>query len=117
MGEPDSRLFSPEAHEPLRGEGWDADRVRERVAGMVAEAVAAFDPAGLWPAAPGWDTWRGHARVPLKALYAGAAGVLWALQVVRERGLADVDLDLGAAAGRVLERWRVKVFRIVRLLP
>jgi hypothetical protein len=45
------------------------------------------------------------ARLPIKNLYVGAAGVLWALDTLRCRGQADTSLDLAAVALRTLELW------------
>jgi hypothetical protein len=99
-------LFSPGNHEPLTDEQWDEARLRATVQAVVDDVEAAFDPVALWPAVEGWDTGGGRATLPLTRLYAGAAGVVWALDVLRRRGLADVGLDLGAAAQRALEKWR-----------
>ena len=96
-------LFRPEAHERLTDEAWDERRVRAAIRAIVADADAAFDPDGLWPAHE-WDGW--NAALPLKCLYVGAAGVLWALDTVRRRGLAETRIDLAAAARRTLEAWR-----------
>lgn len=98
-------LFSPQNHEPLTDEPWDPERVRVRIRAVVDDALAAFDPTGLWPALDGWDT-RGDPRLPLTRLYAGAAGVVWGLDALRRGGHADVRLDLAAAARRALEKWR-----------
>ncbi|MEK6276232.1 MAG: LanC-like protein [Actinomycetota bacterium] len=62
-----------------------------------------FDPDALWPADE-WDAW--EAPVPLKNLYVGAAGVVWALDALRRRGLAETRLDLAAASRRTLDAWR-----------
>ncbi len=96
-------LFKPEAFEPLTEELWDEDRVRDAIGGIVADADAAFDPDELWPADE-WDVW--ESTPPLKNLYVGAAGVLWALDVLRRRGYAETKVDLVAAARRTLEAWR-----------
>jgi Lanthionine synthetase C-like protein len=109
-------LFSPGNHEPLTDEQWNEQRVREGVRAVVADAEAAFDPVRLWPAVQGWDT-RGEPTLPLTRLYAGAAGVLWALDVRRRRGHADVGLDLGAAAKRAVEKWRADPDMPERLQP
>jgi len=69
----------------------------------VADADRAFDPDGLWPAEE-WDGW--EAPHPLKDLYVGAAGVIWALDVLRRRGYAETTIDLVAAARRTLDAWR-----------
>jgi hypothetical protein len=42
----------------------------------------------------------------MKNLYVGAAGVLWALDRLRERAHAETRLDLAAAAETTLDAWR-----------
>jgi Lanthionine synthetase C-like protein len=64
-----------------------------------------FDSDSLWPA-DDWDAWK--TPLPLKSLYTGAAGVVWALDVLRRRGHAESHLDLRAAAQRTLEAWRAE---------
>jgi Lanthionine synthetase C-like protein len=98
-------LFSPQNHEALTDDQWDEARVRAGMGAVVADAEAAFDAVELWPAVEGWDTGGGPA-FPLTGLLRGAAGVLWALDVLSRRGHADVGIDLGEAAQRALERWR-----------
>jgi hypothetical protein len=98
-------LYDPAAFEPLTEEPWDEARARDGIAAIVADADAAFDPAGLWPAHE-WDGWR--AALPLKNLYVGAAGGVWALDDLRRRGLAETRLDLSAIAIEALERWRAE---------
>ncbi|MEX2211940.1 MAG: LanC-like protein [Gaiellaceae bacterium] len=98
-------LYQPEDFEPLTDEPWDEGRVRQAIAEIVAEADAAFDPHGLWPAAE-WDSWR--TPVPLTVLYVGAAGVVWALRELEQRGHARSGIDLSAAALRTLETWRAE---------
>jgi hypothetical protein len=96
-------LYVPELHEPLTDASWDESRVRDTIAHLVADADAAFDPERLWPAEE-WDVYM--ATPPLKDLYVGASGVIWALDVLRRRGLAETRIDLAAAAARTLEAWR-----------
>jgi lantibiotic modifying enzyme len=96
-------LYDPDLHEPLTDEAWNADRVRDRIRDVVADTDRSFDPDGLWPAEE-WDTW--EATPPLKDLYVGASGVVWALDVLRRRGLAETRIDLTAAARRTLEACR-----------
>ena len=69
----------------------------------MADADAAFDADALWPAHE-WDGW--GAALPLKDLYVGAAGVIWALDVLRRSGHAEASLDLAAAAQRTRELCR-----------
>jgi hypothetical protein len=98
-------LYDPGAFEPLTDEPWAESRVRDGIAAIVADADAAFDPEGLWPGHE-WDGY--NAPLPLKNLYVGATGVIWALDDLRRRGLAETTLDLSAAALRALELWRAE---------
>jgi Lanthionine synthetase C-like protein len=96
-------LNDPELHEPLTDEAWDEGRVRDAIGRIVADADTAFDPERLWPAEE-WDVYQ--ATPPLKDLYVGASGVIWALDALRRRGFAETAIDLPAAAARTLELWR-----------
>ena len=98
-------LYDPGAFEPLTDEAWDEARVRDAIASIVADSDAAFDPDRLWPAHE-WDGWQ--AAVPMKNLYVGAAGVVFAIDDLRRRGLAETRLDLPAVALSALERWRTE---------
>ncbi len=79
-------LYDPTQFEPLTDEPWDLARVGQAIATIVADADAAFDPEALWPAHE-WDGWK--AALPMKTLYVGAAGVVWALDALRRRGHAE----------------------------
>jgi hypothetical protein len=98
-------LYDPDAFEPLTDEPWDEARVRDGIAAIVADADAAFDPETLWPAHE-WDGYQ--VRLPVKNLYIGAAGVVFALDHLRRRGLAETGLDLPAVALQALELWRAE---------
>jgi hypothetical protein len=99
-------LYRPEAFEPLTDRQWDPSRVRTAVRDIVAEHDRALrGPRLLWQADT-WDRWRSTS--PLKNLYVGAAGVVWALHELRERGVAETNLDLGELALRTLEAFRAK---------
>jgi hypothetical protein len=98
-------LYEPSAFEPLTDEPWDQGRVRDRIAAIVADADAAFDPDELWPAHE-WDGW--NAPLPMKNLYVGAAGVVYALDDLQRSGFAATSLDLPSVALRALERWRAE---------
>ena len=93
-------LYEPAQFEPLTDEPWDPARVVDAIAAIVADADVAFDPEALWPAHE-WEGW--EEPLPLKTLYVGAAGVIWALDALRRRGHAESSLDLAAAALRTLE--------------
>ena len=99
-------LWDPAKFEPLTDRPWDEAWVREQIREIVADADAAyFDETALWPADE-WDAWQ--TPTPLKALYVGAAGVVWALDALRRRGHAESRLDLvgrgSADAGGVARR-------------
>jgi hypothetical protein len=96
-------LYRPEAFEPLTESPWDEQRVRAAIRGIVKDVDRAFNPDALWPADE-WDGWR--AAVPMKNLYVGAAGVVWALDALRRRGHAETQIDLAGAAQRTLMFFR-----------
>ncbi len=99
-------LYRPDAFEPLTDEAWDAARVCAAIREIVADTDGALrGPKLLWRA-DDWDRWR--ATSPLKDVFVGAAGVLWALGDLRERGHAESRLDLGDLALRALERHRAR---------
>jgi hypothetical protein len=98
-------LFEPAQFEALTDHPWDPAHVEHAIAAIVADADAAFDPETLWPAHE-WDGWR--APLPMKNLYVGAAGVIWALDTLRRRGHAETSLDLAGAAARTLELERAE---------
>jgi hypothetical protein len=96
-------LYDPGAFEPLTHEPWNEVRVRDGIAAIVADTDAAFQPETFWPA----HEWDGYdAPLPLKNLYVGAAGVIWALDELQRRGITETAIDLPGAALRALELWR-----------
>jgi Lanthionine synthetase C-like protein len=96
-------LYDPKGFEQLTDEPWDEERVRAGIRAIVADAEEAYDPDKLWPAHE-WDSWQ--AVTPLKDLYVGAAGLVWALNELRSH--VETRLDLPAVAARSLERWRAE---------
>jgi hypothetical protein len=84
---------------------WIPAHVEDTIGAIVDEADAAFGFGTLWPA-NWWDEY--HDGQPAKVLYAGAAGVIWALDALRRSGHAETSLDLGAAALRTLELERTE---------
>jgi hypothetical protein len=96
-------LYGTATFEPLTDAPWDDRRAREAIREIVDDATGAYRPDRLWPADE-WDAWT--SPLPLKGLYAGAAGVVWALGALARRGHAEPGIDLAAAAQGVLERWR-----------
>jgi hypothetical protein len=96
-------LYAAELHQPLTETPWNERHVRDAIRAIVADADAAYDPETLWPAHE-WDSW--GAALPLKSLYVGAAGVTWALDVLRHRGHAETALDPAVVARRALDAFR-----------
>ena len=80
-------LWSPEAHEPLVDEPWDAETARAAIREIAADAEAAFDDG--WPAHPLDED------EPLRYLnvYLGGAGVVRALTDLERRGLVELGRD------------------------
>jgi hypothetical protein len=93
-------LYDHAEFERLVDDAWDPARVEDAIAEIVADADSAFDRESLWPADE-WDGW--DEPLPLKSVYAGSAGVIWALDALRRGGHAETSLDLAAAAARTVE--------------
>jgi Lanthionine synthetase C-like protein len=99
-------LFRSEAFEPLTKTKWSADRARAGIRSVVADADASLrGPKLMWPVHD-WDGW--HGTSPMKNLYVGTAGVLWALARLRRSGHAETRLDLADLATRNLELFRAR---------
>jgi hypothetical protein len=98
-------LYDPAQFEPLTDEPWDPDQVEDAIAAIVADTDAGFDAEELWPAEE-WDGW--GEPLPVKSLYVGASGVIWALDALRRGGHTESSLDLAAAARRTLELERAE---------
>jgi hypothetical protein len=99
-------LYRHEAFEPLVDTQWDEPRVRAAIREIVADTDGALrGPKLLWPADE-WDRW--HGTSPMKNLYVGTAGVLWALDELRRRGHAETRLDLADLGTRNLELFRAR---------
>jgi hypothetical protein len=96
-------LYRPEAFEPLTEAAWDETRVRRAVRRIVDDVDAAYDAEGLWPADE-WDGWQ--SATPMKNLYVGAAGVIWALDTLRRREVAETTIDLAEASRGTLDAFR-----------
>jgi lantibiotic modifying enzyme len=101
-----TELYRPDAFEPLTDEPWNSERVRAAIRAIVADTDTSLrGPKLLWRA-DSWDNWQ--ATSPMKNLYVGAAGVLWALDELGRRGQAETALDLGGLALRNLELFRAR---------
>jgi lantibiotic modifying enzyme len=98
-------LYEPAQFEPLTDGPWDPARIVDAIAAIVADTDAAFDSEALCPAHE-WDGW--EEPLPVKSLYVGASGVIWALDALRRRDHAETSLDLVGAALRTLELERAE---------
>ena len=84
-------LFSPEAHEPLAGEPWSAERAQAAIARVVEDAESAFDDG--WPAHPLDLLEHEDPATRFRALYLGGAGVAEALHRLARRGFVELRRD------------------------
>lgn len=100
-----SVLFDPGRHEALRGAPWDAGLALRCVQQIVDATLARFDVMTLWPTHPR-DVDLGDAGHPAAALYHGAAGVILALEQLRQRGHATFDADFAPTVAGLLEHNR-----------
>jgi hypothetical protein len=91
-------LYAPEEHEPLTDRAWDSAWIADAIAAVVADVDAAYDDG--WPAHE-WDGY--NAALPLKNLYVGGAGVVWALDQ-----LGGTTHFLHELAERTLEQFRAE---------
>ncbi len=97
-------LYRPEAFEPLVDTPWSELRARAAIREIVGDADNAFrGPRRFWRADE-WDGW--HSTSPMKNLYVGTAGMLWALDRLRRRGYTETKLDLAELAHRNVELFR-----------
>ena len=108
-------LYRPEAFEPLTEDPWNADAVRDQIREIVADTDDALRGPKLMWRADDWDRWQ--ATSPMKNLYVGAAGVLWALDELRRFGHAETRLDLAELALSNLELYRARPDQMKIELP
>jgi hypothetical protein len=95
-------LYEAGRHEALNFTSWDGASARNAIAEIVSDTEAHFDNEQFWPHHP-----REEGQGVLKGLWFGAAGVIWALQYLAERGAAT-RLDLADAIDRVLRKFRAE---------
>jgi hypothetical protein len=108
-------LYTPDVFEPLTSTRWSERRARDAIREIVADTDEAMrGPSLLWRADP-WDGWQSTS--PQKNLYVGAAGVIWALDALGRRGVAESKLDLPTLATRNLELFRKRPDFIKVLTP
>jgi hypothetical protein len=84
-------LFSPQAHERVAGQSWNAERVRGAIAAIVADAEEMFDDG--WPTHPQDVESDDDQSRRYGGMYFGGAGVVAGLHRLAQRGLAELRRD------------------------
>jgi len=84
-------LFSPEAHEALADEPWNAERARTAIASIVADAEDAFDDG--WPMHPLDEEDGDQPGARLRTVYLGGAGLVDGLHRLARRGFVELRRD------------------------
>jgi hypothetical protein len=96
-------LYSPESHEPLQSRRWSPDAAMAAIREIVADSDASFE-SPYWPIHPSDDDGDG----PFTTVYLGSAGVIWALDLLQRRGLADDIRDYAPILEDAAERYRAR---------
>jgi len=94
-------LFSPEAHEVLTDEPWNAERARAAIASIVADTESAFDDG--WSTHPQDVVEDDNASTRFRTVYCGGAGVVDALHRLARRGFVELRRDYVPYLERSLE--------------
>src|SRR5690242_10742080 len=98
-------LVEPADHEPLEDRPWDGAAARAAIVRLAADAEDAFTPDGLWPVDLA-DLEGDQRDGPYHGLYCGSAGVVLALDLLRQAGLVELRRNYADAAALLLERIR-----------
>ncbi|HQR11675.1 MAG TPA: hypothetical protein PLW68_10135 [Casimicrobiaceae bacterium] len=96
-------LYDPIRHEPLTATRWSEAEANAAIQRIVGDSVAQFDHSGLWPPHPLDDP---RDEFPFYTPYSGAAGVILALQRLRDAGLAGDFPDFVPVIDGLLEGTR-----------
>lgn len=97
-----SVLFAPARHAPLAAAPWSDGAARATLEGLVAGLEDAYrGPELLWP--NHLDDLAGDPDVPLRTLYLGAGGIVWALARLARTGRAAPRIDLPRLAAQLVE--------------
>jgi hypothetical protein len=91
-------IFDPRRHIAFAPDAWGMERAQMAIREIVDDALERFDPDGFWPPHALDD----GAGQPPTSLYFGAAGVLWALDYLRQAGVAAFDHDFRGLLPRLL---------------
>jgi hypothetical protein len=84
-------LFSPEAHEVLADEPWNAERARAAIVSIVADTESAFDDG--WVTHPQDVVEEEDASTRFRTVYCGGAGVVDGLHRLARRGFVELRRD------------------------
>jgi hypothetical protein len=98
VGEP--KLFENDRHEALLATQWNESEARTAIERIVKATAEDFTSEGLWPVHP-LDL--PDAKDPLRMLYFGAAGVIWALDYLHCEGETAPPPDFEEALSDLLE--------------
>ena len=101
-------MYEEARHEALIEEDWDEDRAVRVIDEIVRDTRERFDQHKLWPIHP-LDKLRGNLTEPLKMLYFGAAGVIWALDYLNKVGATAVKEDYSMALNELALKNRVEM--------
>jgi hypothetical protein len=97
-------LHDPARHEPLTGVPWDEAVVRAAIERIVRDTEEGFIEGRGWPAHPSdVDVGDDPLASAQHSLYFGSAGVVWALQHLRDTGAAAVRRDYGGFLDELVE--------------
>ena len=89
-------MYEQARHEPFIDTAWDEAQARHAIDRIVRDAHGRLDPQKLWPVHP-LDQLGPEQTEPLKMLYFGAAGVIWALGYLNRVGATDLTGDYSSA--------------------
>ena len=85
-------LFSPSRHESLDAAGWNEERARSAIRAIASATEGGLHPrTGLWPLHP--SDREPVSDGPMRGVYAGAAGIVWALDQLAANGTVDLARD------------------------
>jgi hypothetical protein len=89
-------MYEPARHEPRTDADWDHQKALATIERIIRDTHAHFNPQTLWPIHP-LDQLGGDLKEPFKMLYFGAAGVIWALNYLKDIGATTTNHDYSSA--------------------
>jgi Lanthionine synthetase C-like protein len=98
-------MIEPSRHVPLRQVPWDQDAAASAIDEIVGDALDQFGGEQFWPAHGRDDGIKdGHSSI-----YAGAAGVIWALEHLRRVGATKANFDFRPYLPQLLEKTKAEM--------